>query len=84
VTVAAEVTVTALDQAVQEPHAPCRAAWVPLRFVTLDLLDTVKRLTVDDRGDGDRDPLFAGSFAVAGLVVARAARAVAVQRFAPV
>ena len=84
VTVAAEVTVTTLDQPAQEPHAPLGAARVPLRVVTLDLLDAVERVTVDDRRDRDRDPLFAWSFAVAGLAVARATRAVALERFAAV
>ena len=84
VTVATEVTVTALDQTAQEPHAPLRAARVPLRVVTLDLLDTVERVAFDDRRDRDRDPFFAGSFAVAGLAVARTARAVALQRLAAV
>ena len=75
---------TALDQPAQQPHSPLRAAWVPLRVVAGDLFDTVERVTVDDRRDRDRDPLLAWPLAVAGLAVARAAPAVAVERFAAV
>ena len=79
-TVAAEVTVAALDQAREQPALPLRAARVPLRVVAADLLDAVERVPVDDRRDRDRDPLLAWALAVAGLAVPRAARPSSVSR----
>lgn len=61
VTVAADVTVAALNQAAQEPCAGFGATWVPLRVVTTGALE---RVAVDDRCYRDRDPLLAWTIAV--------------------
>lgn len=51
VTIAAEMTVTTLDQSAQQPQAPLSPERIPLRIIPPDLLDTLEA-TVDDRGEG--------------------------------
>src|SRR6266508_2617073 len=66
VTVAGDVTVTALDQSAQEIRVGCDAARVQPPVFVGDVVDTIERVTIDDRRHGDRDPLLARALTLAG------------------
>src|ERR1700682_4332235 len=66
VTVAGNVTVTALDHSAQQIRVGCDAARVQPPVFVGDVVDTIECVTVDDRRYRDRDPLLARAFALAG------------------
>ena len=64
---------TAVDQSAQQIRVGCSAARAQPPVLVGDVVDTIECVTVDDRRHGDRDPLLARAFALAGHAPARVA-----------